>query len=398
MPDDPLSLQQLLAPVPVRKFLREYREKKSLHLRGASREKFSSLLTLAEVDQMLAAGYLRHPDCKLVKDGGEIPVARYLIGEPVAGAINLDAVYGEYRKGATIVVNGLQKHWRPLAEFCRGLEAGLSVPIQANIYLTPKGSQGFAAHYDGHDVLVLQIAGKKHWRLHGSPVVLPTDRQPFSSSTVAAGPIRQRCTLRPGDLLYIPRGLVHDATAANEASLHITVGIGSTSWGDVLVEALRLLIESDPELRTSLPPRFAGATSTPRAVQRTLERVKKKVATRLPLNAALDELADRFVTQRVQWLDGQLVDLEKSEPIGLDSPLARRSRVLFRWWKERGKVGLIFHRKKIVFPAFVAPALKFITETAAFRPAELPGRMTKHSKLVLCRRLVEEGFLRTNAP
>ena len=33
-------------------------------------------------------------------------------------------------------------------------------------YLTPPGSQGFAPHYDDIEAFVLQLEGKKHWRLY----------------------------------------------------------------------------------------------------------------------------------------------------------------------------------------------------------------------------------------
>jgi len=34
-------------------------------------------------------------------------------------------------------------------------------------YLTPPGSQGFAPHYDDIEAFVLQLEGKKRWKLYG---------------------------------------------------------------------------------------------------------------------------------------------------------------------------------------------------------------------------------------
>jgi hypothetical protein len=63
-------------------------------------------------------------------------------------------------------------------------------------------------------------------------------------------------TLRPGEALYLPRGLLHEAVTCQAdaaASLHITVGFLEPCWG----EALRLLLErlerADVRLRLPVP-------------------------------------------------------------------------------------------------------------------------------------------------
>jgi len=390
-------LSELLRPFSVRRYLSHHREKSTLFVRGEAAGKFHKLLSLETMDHIVASGFLRFPECKLAKQGRDVPPNRYIIGDASFGAIDIDALYSEYSKGATIIVNSAQRYWRPLSNLCRELERLLSVPVQSNIYLTPKGSQGFTAHYDPHDVFILQIAGKKHWRLYGSPIILPDEKQLFNSSMISVGRIRRRCTLRAGDLLYIPRGHIHDATATQDASLHITVGMRGITWGNLLQEAVTMLTRSDPTLRTSLPAGFAGRTSVPKSVQRQLLRLRSKVSSDLPLAGALDEIADRFVSQRYQSLEGQLMDLESGDEIRLESIVERRPEILFRLWREKNKTCLLFFRKKMLFPAFAGPALKYIGAAASFRPLDIPGRLSNESKLVLCRSLVDEGFLKVSA-
>jgi ribosomal protein L16 Arg81 hydroxylase len=60
--------------------------------------------------------------------------------------------------------------------------------------------------------------------------------------------------MAPGDALYIPRGVMHDAaTAPGDRSLHITLGLLEPSWA----QALRSLVDAaeldDPALREALP-------------------------------------------------------------------------------------------------------------------------------------------------
>ena len=79
--------------------------------------------------------------------------------------------------GATLVLQALHRTWPPLVEFGARLAAELGHPVQINAYITPPQNQGFAPHYDVHDVFVLQIAGRKRWRIH-APVVADAARQP----------------------------------------------------------------------------------------------------------------------------------------------------------------------------------------------------------------------------
>jgi len=391
-------LDRLLAPGSAQKFLKAYREKDFLLVRGAHADKFHHLLTMEAIGELISSGFLRHPECKLAKNGRDIPLANFLSGDPASGVLDVDALYAEYRNGATIIVNYLNRYWQPVSEFCRQLESFFSVPVQTNVYLTPARSQGFAVHYDTHDVFILQVAGKKNWRLYDGPAFLPMERHSYQSATSEVGNIRKRCTLRAGDLLYIPRGCLHDATASDGPSLHMTVGVRSTTWGDLLTEAVSLLTQRDPSLRTSLPPGYAGHGPEAAAVRKKLPRLTAKIAARLPLEDALDEMADRFVSRRIPFLGGQFSDFDAVKTLAIDSQVERRRDALFRVWKEGSSLCLLLYRKKMVFPGFVGPALRFVLKGGVFTPREIPGRLTEKSKLVLVRSLVVEGLLRIRRP
>jgi lysine-specific demethylase/histidyl-hydroxylase NO66 len=49
---------------------------------------------------------------------------------------------------------------------CSTLQEFLGSMVGANMYLTPPGTQGFAPHYDDVEVFILQLEGKKRWRLY----------------------------------------------------------------------------------------------------------------------------------------------------------------------------------------------------------------------------------------
>ncbi|MFJ6956406.1 AlkA N-terminal domain-containing protein, partial [Micromonospora aurantiaca (nom. illeg.)] len=222
---------------------------------------FTDLLSPADADELLSRRGLRTPFLRVAKDGQLVPAARFT-GGGGAGAEIGDQVLDEkvlalYADGATLVLQGLHRTWPAIVDFARDLGTALAQPLQVNAYLTPAGSQGFATHYDTHDVFVLQVDGRKHWRIHPPVLADPLERQPWGGradevSATAEGRPELDVVLEPGDALYLPRGWLHSAQAQESSSLHLTVGIRALTRYAVVEELLALAAE-DARLRASLP-------------------------------------------------------------------------------------------------------------------------------------------------
>ena len=124
--------------------------------------------------------------------------------------------------------------------------------MQANAYCTPAGAQGFAVHHDTHDVLVLQVSGRKRWRIYAPVAELPLKDQRWSADDAAAvGAPLHDITLRAGDTLFVPRGWPHEAISDDAASLHVTVGLHPPTRLDALRAALGECAD-DVEFRRTL--------------------------------------------------------------------------------------------------------------------------------------------------
>ena len=174
------------------------------------------------------------------------------------GNIDRGAVINHYQNGATIILPQLQLADEKLAQFCRSLEKQLSCKIQTNIYLTPGSAQGFSTHYDDHDVFIIQISGKKKWRLYQKPIDNPYSGEKFKAGNYEPGALEHDFILKAGDCAYIPRGLMHDAiNIGEEPSLHITVGLLVKKWADLMLEAMSEVALRNPKFRRSLPAGFA---------------------------------------------------------------------------------------------------------------------------------------------
>ena len=172
-----MDLAWLLDPIDVAAFKCDYWESKPLVSCGNDGARFADLLSLAAVDEILGHSSLRSDDVRVTRNGEAIPfrdLSKVGANDSEGG---LEALYQEYRRGSSIVLLFLHERWPPLKMLCQSLSRELSSRVQANMYLTPPEAQALKTHYDIHDVLVLQIHGKKRWRLFDRAVQLPLSHQ-----------------------------------------------------------------------------------------------------------------------------------------------------------------------------------------------------------------------------
>lgn len=391
------DLGRVLHPVELDLFLSDYWEQRPLVIARNQPDYYADLCSLQDVDYIISSTDLRHPAIRLVKNGSEIPLRQYATNVPwgndvFTGVADVAKVLAEYRRGATIVLQALHRTWRPLALFCRKLEAYFTYPLQTNVYLTPPSAQGFAPHYDTHDVLVLQIAGSKHWRIYGSPLPLPDRSLPSGSAKVHIGKPVHEFDLTPGDLIYLPRGYIHEGLTSESESLHITVGIPPVTWIDVFSEALALC-HQDLRFRQAVPVGFAAQDTMSPSMHSQFEALFTAFAERTDLDAVMARLAERFITSRPAVLEGQLLELAAADRLEVDTIVQKRPGIIYRLAADDDSVSLLFPGQKITFPKYGEPLLRFISETSQFNVESLPGDVEVSEKMGLVRRLIRDGFL-----
>ncbi|WP_374469498.1 cupin domain-containing protein [Phenylobacterium sp.] len=155
------------------------------------------------------------------------------------------------RDGATLILDAANELSPPLQALCAGLAADFACSSQANLYACWGTSQGFDVHWDDHDVLVIQVEGRKHWRLYGATRPSPTRKDLHAEHPKPAVPIEE-LVLEPGDILYLPRGYWHAAVGLGEPTLHLTVGLTRKAGSDFLHWLADHLL-SEADVRADLP-------------------------------------------------------------------------------------------------------------------------------------------------
>jgi hypothetical protein len=166
--------------------------------------------------------------------------------------------------------------------------------------VTPPNSPGFTAHYDTHDVFVLQLAGRKTWRIDAPPIALPHRSQPFAPQDYAPPPEPWgELELAAGDLLYLPRGWVHSTRTSDGFSAHVTLGVSVYTWVDLVSELMQAVINA-PELRCALPPGFASREELRTQLKDTLGSVIDGLGHRVDRDRLLDAFTARVRASRAR--------------------------------------------------------------------------------------------------
>lgn len=349
-----------------------------IHIHHAGASDFVGLLDVDDVDRLLTSSALRTPALRMVQDGSVLPSAHFtrsatMGGVALTGLVDARKVLPLFDGGASLVLQGLHRYWPPLAELVRDLELSLGHACQANAYLTPPGSRGFALHSDTHDVFVVQTYGVKDWEVHDGHGV-------------------NQIRMEPGVSLYLPTGTPHAARTQSEASLHVTIGINRTTWREVLGRCVQQLL-ADPALDEPLP---AGYHRDPDGLAAMLDVQVSRLRGQLgdaDVGALAAREIERLATSRGPALRGGLVDRLGIATLHDASWVRRRTGSVCELRPGDDTTRVLLGDRELRVPPWLAEPLEAIREADRLRPSDLAGWLDEASRLVLIRRLVREGLL-----
>ncbi|MET7745994.1 cupin domain-containing protein [Streptomyces sp. NPDC005385] len=231
--------------------------------RGAS--DFGDVFSAGAVDELISRRGLRTPFLRVAKEGAAFAESSFTssagVGASIADQLDDTALWRAFADGATLVLQALHRTWEPMGELVSALSEELGHPVQANAYVTPPQNRGFDAHFDVHDVFILQVEGSKRWVIHKPVLFDPLRDQPWTDhrtavAEAAANEAHLDTVLNPGDVLYLPRGWLHSAQAQGDVSIHVTLGVHvwtRHALAEQLTRAALALLREDATARHSLP-------------------------------------------------------------------------------------------------------------------------------------------------
>ncbi|KAH8308569.1 hypothetical protein KR018_006342, partial [Drosophila ironensis] len=302
-------LQWILNPLKADEFFGNFWEKNACLVQRQMPGHFSELISFKMIDEMLILHHLEFTT--------NIDVTSYTNGKRQThnpeGRAMPPVVWGFYGDGCSIRILNPSAYLSGLRQVCSMMQEYFHCLVGANVYLTPPNSQGFAPHYDDIEAFVLQVEGRKRWRLYmplePSDVLARESSGNYSQEQL--GPPVLDEVLEPGDVLYFPRGTVHQAiTEKNHHSLHITLSVyQQQAYANLLEQLMPIVLKNAVQrkmaLRRGLPLHIwhnlglshANSESKSRLqmVQRVQQIVKDcLVPTEREIDAAVDQLAKKF--------------------------------------------------------------------------------------------------------
>ena len=210
--DKIITLKEILDPIPVDLFFKEYWNKKHLIIR---RNKFKNLFNWGHLNKYIN----RYPNLQHLQilnyDDNDTrwcldKVKNKKIDQPM---LTRGEVYGLWKEGKSFVIPFAEYESKPLLdilfEFERYFKKG-----QVNVYVSPKeGSKSFPAHADQTENFLFHQYGKVKWTIYKE--FIPNKPKE----------ILEEFILDEGDLLYIPQYQFHKVETVGPrilCSVHFT--------------------------------------------------------------------------------------------------------------------------------------------------------------------------------
>jgi bifunctional lysine-specific demethylase and histidyl-hydroxylase NO66 len=387
--DVEFSLAWLLQPLTVETFINEIWGATHYHVSRNSPEYFDNLLDgSASVDELVG---LFRPDRSLVRLVREDEKKDPYVYRLPDGGFDVAGIGKDFADGYTIVLGSIERFVRTIASLSHSIEVELNFTTQVNAYVTPPESQGFVAHYDEHDVLILQIWGSKIWHLYNGADLAPHQMCRQDPAATDALPPPTDVRLEVGDVLYLPRGRVHAAEATSEVSVHLTVGLHAPTLLMLVTRALQSLSYSDDRVHTQLPPRYLDDPDVRASLGVLVRDVGEALEQPSVIAEGLGSLEDDLVKRGQPSPVGQAI----SAAVGIDGHArVRKYQPLYSRVTDTSD-GVALHFAQLVIN--VAPdhkdALQFLSKsTEPFRIYDLPG-LSAAQQTELARTLIVTGFL-----
>lgn len=389
-------LQKLISPYNPNEFHTQYFEKKHLHISRQSPNYFDKYLSYQRINELISGRNLFPNDVRMVKlINNEVESVR--ISPEGKNIVDTRLITKHFLDGYTLVLNALHKQIPELWDLSSAMSNYFGCMFQTNIYITPgQESQGFNVHHDTHDVFIMQISGEKKWEFYESPVPLANTDIKFKPGEHVPGKKIDELTMKPGDFLYVPRGLMHCATTTTDMSIHITGGLMNNTVKELLIERLSAATLNDVRLRKTFPPGYWNNEPEDQLLN-DIQAILKDVTSKDSIKEGLNNLREFCINSMPNRVASPLVESHNVNSINNHSKLRIHPNLSYVVEYDANELHVKMFFQTMSLPIDFKPIIEFITSKESFEVCELPDLMEEEDKIAFIQSLVIEGFLTTQS-
>jgi hypothetical protein len=235
-------------------------------------------LKLERLDSLLGGANLRPSQVRLIREGEQMPASEYeqVLRYPafqMPTTVDGRRVEQAIRDGYTLILDACDQ-WVPgLAGTTNRLREYVRHPVLAVLFITPARETGLSVHADPFDIFVVQLAGTKKWEIFEK---MPGQIPRGYLTREQAGECRMQTTLGRGDVLVLPRGWPHTATAET-LSMHLTIGIRTLTVRDLLSFMVSNGRPPSAELDSTIPYAYQGPSQARPLLQGAVSALMSRV-------------------------------------------------------------------------------------------------------------------------
>ena len=386
------DLSWLLPGVGQERFFNDYWEKKPLHIRSGDPGYFNDFFTLKDMESALFSAPVHSKDLAIFHQQKlRLNNDEFFSGP---GQVKASRIYDAYfTRGNTVCLHHPENNHHSVQALCRQLSHIFYSQVISSLFLGPPDSTGLDVHFDYYNAFILQLSGKKRWRLYDFVSENPScDKDRFKLDKTTLGQPVLDVVLEQGDILYFPRGMPHEPFCLDSHSLHMTVGVKTHTWADMLHRSIDNLRDTNALFRQSLPP-IEVMRRHPGDYQSLLQRMIANMQELSDIEELITSLEENYYLTRPARLDGHLTMAERIDGLNPDTGLRHRTALTPQIKETKDHVEILFEGAKVQGPLSVSHALKFIAANPGFTLSQISEQLTAEAKINLVAKLIQSGLL-----
>ncbi len=264
---EPLPIKSpwaLLGGISPAQFMSDYWQKKPLLVRGAI-----PAFQLAKQQGCELASPLSMSDLAHLAQQSEVE-SRLIQSQPWSlekGPFKKSAIPSLTQKDWTLLVQGVNTH-HPAAKTVMSWFRFIPEARLDDLMISIAGmGGGVGPHVDSYDVFLLQMAGRRHWKISAQKDLSLKEGLPLK--ILKHFKPSQDWVLEPGDMLYLPPNIAHDGVALDAGCQTWSIGFRAPTYKELVNEILwrtTEALEEDPKFKALYADPQQAATLDPSSV------------------------------------------------------------------------------------------------------------------------------------